>query len=163
MLRSVEVTAVLALGDAPVHNVHWQGHLDLSLDCFVCRRTDRTTVLQHGAENGTCSGSRKTGPHPAAVRISAFDSTSERDRTLLRAVVDYWWAPFHDVERDRPALALTRAPWVRLHLGHLCPEPAKSGTFSVQSNLVRPRTSTCEHCAAAIAHSHEAPRLRLLT
>ncbi|WCN83199.1 hypothetical protein [Micromonospora sp. LH3U1] len=23
------------LGDAPFHNVHWKGDIDLSLDCFI--------------------------------------------------------------------------------------------------------------------------------
>jgi hypothetical protein len=119
--------------------------------------------LKHGAEHGTCSGDSKTGRHPAAARISGFDHTSEPERTILRAVMDYWWAPFHDARRDQPSLALTRAPWVRLHLGYLCPQPVQSGTFSTQTNFVRPQTHTCEHCAAPIAHSHDAPRIKLLT
>ncbi|GAA0806910.1 hypothetical protein [Spirilliplanes yamanashiensis] len=163
MLRSVELTAVLALSDAPFHNLHWKSDVELSLDCFICQRTGRTTALQHGAEQGTCSGESKTGRHPAPARVSAFDHTTERGRTILRAVVDYWWAPFHDAERDQPSSALTRTPWVRLHLGYLCPQPAGSGTISTQSNLIRPQTHTCEHCAAPIAHSHETPRIQLLT
>jgi hypothetical protein len=162
MLRSVEITAALAISDVPFHNLHWKSEIELNLDCFICQRTDRTASVKHGAEHGTCSGDRKTGQHPTAARISAFDYTSERERTILRTVVDYWWAPFHDTKRDRPSLALTRAPWVRLHLGYLCPEPAQSGTSSTQSNLVRPQTDTCEHCAAPIAHSYDAPRIQLL-
>src|SRR5690242_6938248 len=107
MLRSAEVTAVLLLSDSPFHNLHWKSDVELSLDCFICRRTGRTTELKHGTEQGTCSGDSKTGPHPAAARISAFDHTTERERTILRVVADYWWAPFHDVERDQPSLALT--------------------------------------------------------
>ncbi|MEU7757208.1 hypothetical protein [Micromonospora sp. NPDC049171] len=163
MLRSVEITATLTFGGSSFHNLHWKSDVELSLDCFICQRTGRTTGLKHGAEHGTCSGDSKTGRHPAAARISAFDHTSERERTVLRAVVDYWWAPFHDAKRDRPSLALTGDPWVRLHLGYLCPDPVQAGTFSTQTNLVRPQTHTCAHCAAPIAHSHDAPRIQLLT
>ncbi|MET8229332.1 hypothetical protein ABZS77_01460 [Micromonospora sp. NPDC005298] len=163
MLRSVEVTAVLTVSDSPFHNLHWTGDVELSLDCFICRRTGRTTRLRHGAEHGTCSGDSRTGQHPAAARISAFDRTSEEKRTLLRVVVDYWWSPFHDAKRDQPSLALTRVPWVRLHLGYLCPEPVQSGTFSTQSNTVRPEAHRCEHCSEPVAHSHEPPRIQLLT
>lgn len=96
MLRSVAITAVLALGDDPFHNLHWTDSFEFSIDCFVCKRTDRTTMLTRGAEQGICSGSSGAGPHPAATRISAFDDTSERERSVLHAVVDYWWAPFRD-------------------------------------------------------------------
>jgi hypothetical protein len=163
MLRSVEVTAVVHLVEAPFHNVHWRDDFEFKLDCFICRRTDRTTGLKHGAEQGMCSGDSKIPEHPAAVRVAAFDHTSERERKSLRTVVDYWWAPFQDAKRDRPAQALTRTPWVRLHLGYLCPEAPRPGTFSTQTNLVRPQTISCEHCTAPIARSDEAPRIRLLS
>ncbi|MEU4421834.1 hypothetical protein AB0F81_14505 [Actinoplanes sp. NPDC024001] len=76
MLRSVEVTAVLAVDGLPFHNLHWQRSFELSLDCFICERTGRTTSLKHGAEHGTCTGDSKTGTHPTATRISAFDAYS---------------------------------------------------------------------------------------
>ncbi|MFF5177340.1 hypothetical protein ACFY2Q_04855 [Micromonospora sp. NPDC000316] len=163
MLRSLEVSAVLTLGESPFHNLHWKSGIELSLDCFICQRAGRTTELEHGAEQGTCSGDSRKGRHPAAARIAAFDSTDERKRTILRAVVDYWWAPFQDAKQDQPSLASTHVPWVRLHLAYLCPEPVQPGTLSTQSNLIRPVTYTCEHCAAPIAHSHDAPRIQLLT
>ena len=163
MLRSVEVTAVLILGDVPAHNLHWTGEVELSLDCFICRRTGRTTDLRLGAEHGSCSGDGRTARHPTAVRIAAFDHTAEQDRITLRAVVDHWWAPFLDTKQNQPGLDLTQIPWVRLHLGYLCPEPVRPGSLSTQTNLGRPQTLTCEHCAAPVARSHVAPRIRLLT
>ncbi|BCJ68287.1 hypothetical protein GCM10009779_57180 [Polymorphospora rubra] len=154
---------MLAVPDSPFHNLHWRSKLALSLDCFVCERTGRTTLFELGAERAVCSGIREAGEHYTAGRIAAFDHTSERDRTTLRAVVDYWWAPFHDAKRDRPAHALTHAPWVQHYLGYYCPEQNQSGEFHTQTNLVRPQSATCPHCSAPIAQSHEAPQLRLLT
>lgn len=165
MLRSVQITAELT--NPPrgedFHNLHWQKKLELSLDCFICGRTGRTTTFQYGQEHALCSADDEHPAHPAAARIAAFDVTGERHRTTLRAVVDYWWAPFHDAKRDRPATALTRAPWVRLYLGYHCPQAGESGAFSTQTNMVRPVRDACGHCAQPLATSEQAPAVRLLT
>jgi hypothetical protein len=163
VLRTIEITAELTTpsrGEV-FHNLHWQKKLDLSVDCFICERTGRTTHLRHGEESMVCSGDQGV-QHPAAGRVAAFDVTSERERTMLRAVVDYWWAPFHDVERDTPATAPTHAPWVRLHLGYLCPEARQAEAFSIQSNMVLPVSETCSHCAHPLATTTRSPGIRLL-
>lgn len=162
VLQSVEIRAVLSVPESPFHNLHWSGRLELSVDCFVCQRTGRTTLFEVGAEQAVCSGTRSTGTHHAAGRISAFDRTDERDRISLRAVVDYWWAPFHDAKRDVAATPLTRRAWVRHHLGYSCPEHRMSGEFSDQTNMVRPSPVSCEHCSTVIAERRQAPWVRLL-
>ncbi|MEU0913358.1 hypothetical protein [Streptomyces althioticus] len=164
MLRTVEITAELTTPsrDKVFHNLHWQKKLDLSVDCFICERTGRTTHLRQGEERMVCSGDARA-EHPGAGRVAAFDVTSERERTSLRVVVDYWWAPFRDVERDAPGAALTHAPWVRLYLGYRCPEARETGAFSVQSNMVRPVSETCAQCAHPLATSTRSPSIRLLS
>jgi hypothetical protein len=164
VLRTVEITAELTvpLRGEVFHNLHWQKKLDLSLDCFICKRTGRTTHLRYGEECAVCSGSQRA-EHPAAGRVAAFDVTDERERTALRTVVDYWWAPFHDIKRDEPAAALTRAPWVRLYLGYRCPESQQAEAFSIQSNMVRPVSQTCTHCAHPLATSAQSPNIRLMS
>ncbi|MGA3539269.1 helix-turn-helix domain-containing protein [Micromonosporaceae bacterium DT194] len=161
VLRSVEVTTVLVLPSSS-HNLHWRGRLELSLDCFICQRTGRTTTFVVGADRAVCSGDDKFDQHYSAGRIAAFDHREERDQTSLRAVVDYWWAPFHDAKRNEPGVALTRAPWVRLHLGYYCPKTEKPGEFHTQTNLVRPSSGSCRHCSAPVMVSQEVPQLRLL-
>lgn len=160
MLCSLEITAALTLAGTRIHTVHWRPRLELSLDCFICRRTGRTTVLGHGSERALCSGDDE--PHDTAARIAAFDQTDEKERTILRAVVDYWWAPFVDSQRDREGAPLPRTPWVRLAVGYLCPDQQQPGEFSIQSNAVRPFTAACTRCSATIGTSDEAPRIRLL-
>ncbi|UYQ65589.1 hypothetical protein [Streptomyces peucetius] len=164
MLRAVEITAELTLPPPRehFHNLHWQRKLDLSLDCFVCERTGRTTRFEYGEERAVCTGDARV-EHPAAARVAGFDVTSVQDRLRIRSVVDYWWAPFHDTKRDRPATALTRAPWVRLYLGYHCAESGKEGAFSTQSNMVRPVSTACAHCAAPLAADDRSPGIRLLT
>jgi hypothetical protein len=164
MLRSVEVTADLVgpMHGEGFHNLHWQGRLAVNLDCFICERTDRTTFLERAEERAVCSSDDQDGKHFTAARIAAFDSTSEDERLRLRAVIDFWWTPFRDSKYDRPAIALTRAPWVRLHLGSYCREHGESGETSIQSNMVRPVDLGCRHCGALMATSAEAPMIRLL-
>ncbi|MGW1394878.1 hypothetical protein ACWD6Q_24810 [Streptomyces nigra] len=95
--------------------------------------------------------------------VAAFDVTEERERMALRAVVDYWWAPFRDAKRGQAATALSQTPWIRLHLGYYCPQARQSGAFSIQTNMVRPRRDTCGHCDHLLATSKDAPTIRLLT
>ncbi|PMR58735.1 hypothetical protein C1A38_23005 [Verrucosispora sp. ts21] len=163
MLRSIQVRTVLAVPETPLHHLHWRGKLALSLDCFICERTGRTTSFELGAERAICSGTRETGEHYTAARIAAFDQTQEHDRTALQAIVDYWWAPFHDAIRDQPAHGLSHTPWVRHHLGYYCPEQEQVGEFSIQTNVLRPQSTACQHCSTPIAQSHDVPELRLLT
>ncbi len=165
VLQSIEIAATLAVPESPFHNLHWNSGLELSIDCFVCERIGRTTRFELGAERAICSGDSRVDRHYTAARISAFDTGTAKDQISLLAVVDYWFAPFHDAERDVAATALTRrcgSPWVRLHLGYHCPETNASGAFSDQTNLVRPCPVSCEHCAVSIAESREVPRVRLL-
>ena len=165
VLQSIEITATLAVPESPLHNLHWSSGLELSIDCFICERTGRTTRFEMGAERAVCSGDSRTDKHYTAARISAFNPGTGKDQISLRAAVDYWWAPFHDAKRDVAATALTRGggpPWIRLHLGYHCPERKESGAFSDQTNLVRPSPVSCQHCSAPIAERREAPHVRLL-
>lgn len=134
----------------------------MNVDCFICERTDRTTFLGRAEERAVCSSDDQHGEHFTAARIAAFDSTVEDKRLRLRAVIDFWWAPFRDSKHDRPSTALTRAPWVRLHLGSYCGQRGESGETSIQSNMVRPVDLGCRHCDALMATSAEAPMVRLL-
>lgn len=170
MLRSVEIRAVLT-GLEKEHRsaLHWDGSLEISLDCFVCERLGRTTRLTWGAERAVCSGDRRE-PHYTAARISAFDTTRGMDTLAVRAVVDHWFAPFQDAKygSGRPPTG----SWVRLGYKCGCPhrdaEDRASGSDasgpggSVQSNEVRPRGVRCPGCEAEIAVSAEAPTVRLL-
>ena len=167
MQRSVEINAEVAGrtgGGKGFHYLHWRSKLELSIDCFVCERTNRTTVLEVGAERALCSGSRSGIPgHYTAARIAAFDVTSGEDRLALRAVVSFWWAPFHDSRSGHRNAAPTLHPWVRLHIGYECPEDSdEPGTASIQTNMVRPASESCGQCGGKVVSSERAPTIRLL-
>jgi hypothetical protein len=164
MLRSVEITSELtgAGGDGrPFHNLGWGSMLELRLDCFVCERVGRTVELEYGQERAVCTSS--SGKHFIPARITAFDKTATQDVLSLRAIVEYWWAPFHDAKDDKPGMPLTANPWVRLHLAYLCPEPLQPGDTSLQTNLVRPAYRNCDHCGTPLGVDSAAPTLKMLS
>ncbi|MGW2723930.1 hypothetical protein [Streptomyces sp. NPDC001492] len=166
MLRTAEITAELTgpLGGDDFHHLHWSSKLEFSVDCFICERTGRTTVYERGAERALCSGSRSGfRSHYTAGRIAAYDTTSGSERLALRALVDFWWAPFEDVRDSRRGMAPTSHPWVRLNLRYHCPKTKESGTTSIQTNLVRPYELRCAHCESLMATDAAAPAIRLLT
>ncbi|WP_328446611.1 hypothetical protein OG780_09500 [Streptomyces sp. NBC_00386] len=163
MLRTAEITAELTGLENTRHQLYWRSRLEFTLDCFICERTGRTTVFERGAEQAQCSGSRSGfQSHRTAGRIAGFDTTTGRDRLAVRALVDFWWAPFTDTRDDRKAAAPTSHPWVRLHLAYHCPEAKESGTGSIQTNLVRPYHLRCKHCDGLLAVDRETPAVRLL-
>ncbi|MFF4801278.1 hypothetical protein ACFY1U_23270 [Streptomyces sp. NPDC001351] len=99
MLRTAEITTELTgpLGGDNFHHLRWSSKIEFSVDCFICERTGRTTVYERGAERALCSGSRSGfRSHYTAGRIAAYDTTSGSERLALRALVDFWWAPFED-------------------------------------------------------------------
>lgn len=124
----------------------------------------RTTVLELGAERAVCGGSSSgAASHYAAARIAAFDVTSGADQLALRAVVSFWWAPFTDATTRHRATAPTLHPWVRLHLGYECPQEGNAaGVFAVRTNVERPVSGPCAHCARPVATSSRTPTIQLL-
>jgi hypothetical protein len=165
MLRSVEIRTILsdvARGGELFHALHFLPEVELSLDCFICQRTGRTTILNIGAEQALCTADEEHGRHPTAARVAAFDTTTEDTQLSLRAVIDYWWAPFHDAKRDTEAAPISDPAWVRLHFGSYCRTHSQAGKHSTQTNLIRPSTTHCRHCDTPIATSNEAPTIRVL-
>jgi hypothetical protein len=160
MLRTLDITATIAPAEAPFHNLYFGRTFELSLDCFVCERQGRTTFLTVGAERAVCTGDRdQGGKHFAPARVAGFDPSAGRDRQSLHAVVQQWWAPFHDAKRNQASKPLGLG-WVRFELHYMCSEnDRKTGRTSIQSNQAGPVTLTCEHCETALATSDDVPRI----
>ncbi|MFJ8995202.1 hypothetical protein ACIRQH_32940 [Streptomyces sp. NPDC102279] len=162
MLRTAEIRAELTERE-DTHRLYWRSSLEFSLDCFICERTGRTTLFERGAEQALCSGSRSGFKrHHAPGRIAGFDTTSGRERLAVRALLDFWWAPFTDLRDGGKAAVPTGHAWVRLHLAYHCPTAKEAGTAGTQTNLVRPHRITCKHCDLLLAVDQETPAVRLL-
>lgn len=173
MLRSVEVLAEVA-GTAQgnvLHNLHWQQRLELDLDCFVCERTERTTVFSWGEPAAVCTGLHVAdGPtddaseaaHRTAARLERLQCDARAERRLLRAVIDCWWSPFHDDVAAADAAPLSDETPLRLALGYFCRRNHRSGVGVVSSALTTPWTVECQYCEAPMATVTTAPTVRLL-
>ncbi|MFG1604267.1 hypothetical protein [Actinoplanes sp. NPDC049265] len=158
MLRTLDITATIALAEAPFHNLYFGHSFELSLDCFICERQGRTTFLTVGGERAVCTGDRSHGgKHFAPARVAGFDPMSGRDRKALHVVVQQWWAPFRDAKRDQ-ASAPVGTGWVRFELPYTCPD-GRNGRASIQSNLVLPHALTCEHCDTVLATGEDVPKI----
>ncbi len=139
--------------------------MELSLDCFVCERQGRTMFLEWGAERARCTADEQHGRHFAPARIAGFDSTIEDEQVSMRAVVEYWWTPFHDAKRDVDARPLNESPRVRLKFGYVCTQRDDHQVWgsTTQTNIIRPASTKCRHCTEVAATSLEAPMIRLVS
>ena len=162
VLRTVEITAALVVEDASGHNVHWRPKLQLSLDCFICQRIDRTTTFRLGVERAVCAGDSRMPEHYTAAAVTGFDETQRHDDLTLRTVVDYWWSPFDDEMRGVPGTGVLLSSWVRLFVGYRCPRQRESAEHTTQTNLTRPATEACRFCSTPLTRSDQAPHLRML-
>ncbi|MFF3613064.1 hypothetical protein [Streptomyces sp. NPDC002580] len=162
MLRTAEITAELTEVEDS-HQLYWRSRLEFSVDCFVCERIGRTTVFERGAERALCSGSRSGFKrHHTAGRIAGFDTTTGGERLAVRALLDFWWAPFTDTRDGHRSAAPTSHPWVRLQLAYHCQESGESGSGSIQTNQARPHRLTCKHCDRVLGVDRQTPAVRLL-
>jgi hypothetical protein len=129
VLTSVRVLASVAV-DSKAH-VFWDDKLAFKLDCFICRRTDRTVLVERGGTRGRCVSERRPPDdlppgihtfdevsylHPAPIHVAGFDwwheGAPETDRRLWpRCRMAFWWAPFQDRRDDSQAIAPARHPW----------------------------------------------------
>lgn len=160
MLRTLEITATISVTEAPFHNVYFGRSFELSLDCFVCERLGRTNFLTVGDERAVCTGDQAHGGrHFAPARVAGFDALTGQDRRSLQAVVQQWWAPFHDAKRNQGSKPLGTG-WVRFDLHYQCPANGQAaGQASIQSNQVQPVALTCKHCDAVLAGSDQIPTI----
>jgi len=153
MIKTINIQTVLNI--SPKVKVSPGELLELSLDCFICGRTHRTVGLRDGAEEAICTPTKH--PFPAKILDKRSD-VGERMATLFYRV-EYWFAPFEDLKRKRPAAELPR--WSRVHFEMACPRCGERRARSVQNNIVRPWTCVCECGHHLYTEEEEYPRFSL--
>ena len=165
MLRSVEITAEVAVTaqENLLHNLRWERGLELSLDCFLCERTDRTAIFEWGSPTAICTAEPEAGRHRTAARIEALECAIRAERQSLRAVVDSWWSPFIDGKCDAKARPLGSETPVHLTLSYFCRREHRSGTSQVHTGMTTPTTLQCQYCNVALATCEAPPSIRLLS
>ena len=112
--------------------------LELSLDCFVCRRCHRTVGLRAGLEEGVCTPTN----HPFPGAILSKNVQVLGSEAIIEHKVEFWFAPFEDIKRGGQAVGTRH--WARVRFSLDCPRCQRRTSSSVQTNLVRPFSDSCE-------------------
>jgi hypothetical protein len=111
--------------------------LELSLDCFICKRTHRTVGIRKGMEESICTPTQH--PFPAKILEKTISIVGKVASILYR--VEYWYSPFVDLKRNNNSSSLPQ--WGRLYLDLTCPRCNTESKAGTQTNIVRPRTFIC--------------------
>lgn len=128
--------------------------LEVSLDCFICRRRHRTVVMKAAGEPGICTPTQHAFPG-SLLQVSAVGPES-----LFTFVYDY--EPFTDQkypDERRYAQWEKGAPsWVRVSFDVACPSCGLTTERSTQTNLVRPWDCFCK-CGRRLYSDRHVPQL----
>jgi hypothetical protein len=168
VLRSVEINAEItcsAQGNL-LHNLHWQKRFEVTLDCYVCELTDRTTVFEPGQTTAICAAGKVAGKkddqHRTSARIETLECGAKAERQVLRAVVESWWTTFRTEDRDTKPQPLSPESEIRLALAYFCRRQHRSGNILVQTGIDTPKTIECPYCGMVMGTMSEPPSIRLL-
>lgn len=134
--RVVQLAVRLQL--APGITVEFSGPLEISLDCPVCHRRERTIVFHEGEAQGTCT---PTG-HAFPGRITGKRTGQDGRMAWAEYRVRYICQQSSDTLQ--PGLGSPGAPtWSRASFEASCPQCARITHASTQTNLVRPQMHRC--------------------
>jgi hypothetical protein len=165
VLRSVEIHAEVT-GSAQgnlLHNLRWLRRFELTLDCYQCELTGRTTVFESGRTTAICTAGHEDDQHRTSARIETLECGAKAERQVLRAVLESWWTPFKTDGGDSKAQPLGPETPIRLALAYFCRRDHRSANFLVQTGMDMPTTLECQYCGIVMATMSEPPSIRLLT
>ena len=128
--------------------------LEVSLDCFICRRRHRTIIMKGLGGAGVCT---PTGHQFPGTLVEIMTGRGEG----LFAFT-YEFESFADQkypDEVRYAKWEKGAPsWVRVHFEITCPECGFVKADSTQTNLVRPHNTSCR-CGRQLYTDDQIPEL----
>jgi hypothetical protein len=134
--------------------VTFRQQIEVSLDCFICRRRHRTVVMKAIGEAGICTPTKHAFPG-SLLQVSAVGPES-------RFTFSYDYEPFTDQkypDERRYAHWEKGAPsWVRVSFDAKCPSCGLATERSTQTNLVRPWDCFCK-CGRRLYSDRYVPQL----
>lgn len=108
MRKTVRIHTTFELGKGVLLDA--DDKVELSLDCFVCRRCHRTIWLRVGLDEGICTPTN----HPFPGLILSKDIQTSGSKASIDYVIEFWFAPFEDIKRGREAIGARQ--WARIKL-----------------------------------------------
>jgi hypothetical protein len=129
--------------------------LELSLDCHICQRTDRTIIFEKN-KTPIC---RKTGHTIEGNAIfqqktltpatNHYNLSGDVQQAVLTYRVNFDYQPFIDQESKVPSSPTSK--WGRMSFTLQCPVCNTKTKFSTQSNLKHPIEFHCKKCQHLLA------------
>jgi uncharacterized protein (TIGR02996 family) len=132
--------------------------VEVSLDCYVCRRCHRTVYFQPDGGQGKCT---PTG-HPFPGYWLGKEKISEGAIVSARYRVAFHIESFLDAKYPQHRKPSARPTWARVGFEVVCPRCGHANRGSVQNNIVRPWTWRCQCGQHLYTEVDEMPVLSLL-
>lgn len=133
--------------------------LEVSLDCHVCQRRDRTVIFRPGETHGICTPTK----HAFPGRILNVESRVEGNAHIAIFLFEYEHEPFRDTkypdERRYATMELGAPSWARVSFDVTCPACGERSQHSTQNNIVRPWRRMCKCGRPLYAETAEMPQL----
>jgi hypothetical protein len=128
--------------------------LEVSLDCPVCRRCQRTVVFREGQPEGKCT---PTG-HAFPGRIIERSASQHGSTASVVYQIAYNYEPFIDAKypEHKPS---GKPTWGRIAFEVRCPKCGQVTKASTQTNIVRPWVCQCRCGCVLYTEQDEQPVL----
>ena len=114
-------------------DVAFCSYIELSADCFVCQRTNRTLILKYGEDHAKCI----KGNHMLPAKITEIKATKNK----VNYFVELGYSEFKEKGYNIASTSIIK--WARVHFKITCPNCNGEIESSTQNNLVRPWKSYC--------------------
>ena len=114
-------------------DVAFCSYIELSADCFICQRTNRTLMLEYGEDHAKCIKRN----HLLPAKITEIEAIKNK----VKYFVELDYCEFKDKKYYITSTSIIK--WARVHFKITCLNCNDKLDSSTQSNLVRPRTFYC--------------------
>lgn len=126
-----------------VTRIAFDRRVELQLDCHICRRTERTVVLDETEAESYCRKTRH--PYPGRVTGISVREEQRSGRSLVEATyaVEYQFRKFRDAKYRWLKTSKPYRYWRRVGFTLTC-ACGREQHVSIQPNEERPWTTTCD-------------------
>ena len=114
--------------------VEFDSYVELSADCFVCRKTNRTFILKYGEDHAKCI----KGNHLLPAKIIEIETMKDK----VKYFVELDYSEFEEKKYNITSANVIK--WSRVHFNITCPNCNDKVESSTQNNRIRPRKFYCQ-------------------
>jgi len=109
-------------------------YIEISVDCFDCKKICRTLELRYGDDFAKCI----KGNHLIPAKITEIKTSKNK----VRYFIEFEYIEFKEKNYDN-IISESRIKSARVHYKTICPNCNRKINDSTQINLVRPRAFHC--------------------